>query len=46
MAKAEVTGLTFHDLHDTAVTILAIAGCSEIEIATIIGHSLNDVGAI
>ncbi len=46
VAKAQVTGLTFHDLRGTAVTRLAIAGCSEAEIATITGHSLKDVGAI
>lgn len=46
VAKAKVTGLTFHDLRGTAVTRLAIAGCSESEIATITGHSLHDVGAI
>lgn len=46
VAKAEITGLTFHDLRGTAVTRLAIAGCTEIEIATITGHSLKDVGAI
>jgi integrase len=37
---------TFHDLRWTAVTRLALAGCSEAEIATITGHSLRDVGAI
>ncbi|NIY97980.1 MAG: tyrosine-type recombinase/integrase [Cytophagia bacterium] len=46
LAKAQVTGLTFHDLRGTAVTRLAIAGCSEAEIATFTGHSLRDVGAI
>jgi integrase len=45
-AKAAVTGVTFHDLRGTAVTRLALAGCSEAEIATITGHSLKDVGAI
>lgn len=44
--KAGIVGLTFHDLRGTAVTRLAIAGCSEAEIATITGHSLRDVGAI
>jgi integrase len=39
-------GLTFHDLRGTAVTRLAIAGCTEAEIATIIGHSLRDVRSI
>lgn len=45
-AKAKVTGLTFHDLRGTAVTRLALAGCSEAEIATFTGHSLRDVAAI
>jgi len=44
--KAGITDLTFHDLRGTAVTRLAIAGCSVPEIATITGHSLRDVGAI
>jgi integrase len=44
--RAGVTGVTFHDLRGTAVTRLALAGCSEAEIATITGHSLRDVGAI
>ncbi|MEB3421771.1 tyrosine-type recombinase/integrase [Salipiger marinus] len=46
LAKAQVSGLTFHDLRGTAVTRLAIAGCSEAEIATFTGHSLRDVAAI
>jgi integrase len=46
VAKAKIVGLTFHDLRGTAVTRLAIAGCSEAEIATITGHSMKDVGAI
>ena len=45
-AKAKVIGLTFHDLRGTAVTRLALAGCSEAEIATFTGHSLRDVAAI
>jgi integrase len=45
-AAAGVTGLTFHDLRGTAVTRLALAGCTEPEIAAITGHSLRDVGAI
>lgn len=44
--RAGVVGVTFHDLRGTAVTRLALAGCSEAEIATITGHSLRDVGAI
>jgi integrase len=37
---------TFHDLRGTAVTRLAIASCTEAEIATITGHSLADVRTI
>ncbi len=44
--KAGITGLTFHDLRGTAVTRLAIAECTEAEIATITGHSLRDVRSI
>jgi integrase len=43
---AGIVGLTFHDLRGTAVTRLAIAGCTEAEIATITGHSLRSVRAI
>lgn len=45
-AKAGVVGVTFHDLRGTAVTRLALAACSEAEIATLTGHSLRDVGDI
>jgi integrase len=45
-AAAGIVGLTFHDLRGTAVTRLAVAGCTEAEIATITGHSLRDVHAI
>ncbi len=41
-----VTGVTFNDLRGTAVTRLALAECTEAEIATITGHSLSDVGSI
>jgi len=44
--RAGITGLTFNDLRGTAVTRLAIAGCTEAEIATITGHSLRDVRSI
>jgi integrase len=44
--RAGVIGVTFHDLRGTAVTRLAIAGCTEAEIATITGHSLRSVRAI
>ena len=45
-AAAGIVGLTFHDLRGTAVTRLALAGCTEAEIATITGHSLRDVRTI
>jgi len=44
--RAAVIGVTFHDLRGTAVTRLAIAGCTEAEIATVTGHSLRSVRAI
>jgi integrase len=44
--RAGITGITFHDLRGTAVTRLAICGCTEAEIATITGHSLRSVRAI
>ena len=44
--QAGVIGVTFHDLRGTAVTRLALAGCTEAEIATITGHSLRSVRAI
>jgi integrase len=43
---AGIIGLTFHDLRGTAVTRLAIVGCTEAEIAAITGHSLRDVRSI
>lgn len=43
---AGIEGLTFHDLRGTAVTRLAMAGCTEAEIATITGHSLTTVGTM
>ncbi|MBX5010837.1 tyrosine-type recombinase/integrase [Rhizobium lentis] len=47
MKKAKIEeDLTFHDLRGTAVTRLAIAGCSIPQIASITGHSLRDVEAI
>ncbi|ACM35623.1 MULTISPECIES: site-specific integrase [Rhizobium/Agrobacterium group] len=45
-AAAGVVGVTFNDLRGTAVTRLALAGCTEAEIATISGHSLRDVRSI
>jgi integrase len=44
--RASVSGVTFHDLRGTAVTRLALVGCTEAEIATITGHSLRSVRAI
>jgi integrase len=38
--------LHFHDLRATAVTRLAIAGCTVPEVSAITGHSLQDVEAI
>ncbi len=46
VAKAKIEGLTFHDLRGTAVTRLAIAGCTVPEIASITGHSAADVQSI
>jgi integrase len=45
-AGVGIVGVTFHDLRGTAVTRLALAGCTEAEIATITGHSLRDVRTI
>jgi integrase len=45
-AAAGIDGLTFHDLRGTAVTRLALAGCTEAEIATVTGHRLSDVRSI
>lgn len=44
--KHKPAGLTFHDLRGTAVTRLALAGCSEAEIASMTGHSLKSVSGI
>ena len=44
--KAGVVGVTFNDLRGTAVTRLAIAGCTEAEITAITGHTLRDVRSI
>jgi hypothetical protein len=44
--RAGIVGVTFNDLRGTAVTRLALAGCTEAEIATITGHSLHDVRSI
>lgn len=45
-AKAGITKLTFHDLRGTAITRMALAGCTVPEIAAVTGHSLKDVEAI
>ena len=44
--KAEAEDLHWHDLRGTLVTMLADAGCSEIQIAAITGHSVmkSEVG--
>lgn len=44
--QAGIDGLTFNDLRGTAVTRLALVGCSEAEIVAITGHSLRDVRSI
>lgn len=44
--KAGITNLTFHDLRGTAITRLALAGCTVPEIAAVTGHSLKDVEAV
>src|SRR5262249_26311552 len=44
--KAGIVGVTFHDLRGTAVTRLAVVGCTEPQIAAITGHSLSDVKSI
>lgn len=41
--RAKIAGLTFHDLRGSAVTRLAMAGCTVPEIGSITGHSLKDV---
>lgn len=43
---AGISDITFHDLRGSAVTRLALAGCTVPEIAAITGHSLKDVEAI
>jgi integrase len=40
------TGLHFHDLRGTAVTLLSEAGCTTHEIASITGHTLKTVETI
>lgn len=43
---AGLKGLTFNDLRGTAVTRLALVGCTEAQIASVTGHSLSDVKSI
>jgi integrase len=43
---AGVVGVTFNDLRGTAVTRLALVGCTEAEIASLTGHRLRDVRSI
>jgi integrase len=43
---AAIVGVTFHDLRGTAVTRLALADCTEAEIAAITGLSLRSVRTI
>ena len=45
-AKLGIEGVTFNDLRGTAVTRLALAECTEAEIATITGHTLSEVRSI
>ena len=40
-AKIGIVGLTLNDLRGTSVKRLALAGCTEAEIATITGHNLR-----
>jgi integrase len=44
--RAGIEDLHFHDLRGTAVTRMALAGCTVPQIAAVTGHSLDDVGAI
>jgi integrase len=44
--RAGIEEVTFNDLRGTAVTRLALVGCTEAEIAAITGHSMRDVRSI
>lgn len=44
--KAGISGLTFHDLRGTSVHRLALAGCTEVEIAVFTGLAIGDVRGI
>lgn len=41
--RAGITDLHFHDLRGTAITMLAEAGCTPLEIAAITGHTFKHV---
>ena len=43
---AGLTHLHFHDLRGTAVTVLAEEGCTDMQIASITGHSLKHITTI
>jgi integrase len=45
-ARAGIVGLSFHDLRGSAITRLALAGCTPPEIASVTGHALADVCAM
>ena len=44
--RAGIKGLTFHDLRGTAVSRLASADATEMQIAAITGHAVSDVRSI
>ena len=44
--RAGITGLTSHDIRGSTVTRLAEIGCTELEIASVTGHSSSDVRSI
>ena len=43
---AGIEGVTFNDLHGTAITRLALAENDEVRIATMTGHTLREVKSI
>jgi integrase len=45
-AKADINGLTFHDLRGTTITKLAGVGCTHSEISAITGHKHADITSI
>lgn len=44
--RAGLSDLTFHDLRGTAVTRLAVAGCTPAEVGSITGHRAANANAI